>query len=101
MSERTLTENLSNLNTWIRLLLSVLFFFVNSVLRLAVGLVFVGQFLFVLTTGDRNDRLHDLATILTDYIYQIVSYVTYKTDERPFPFNDLPRNARDNVVVDG
>jgi len=101
MSERTLTENLSNLNTWFRLLLSVLFFFVNSVLRLAVGLVFVGQFLFVLTTGDRNHRLHNLATILTDYIYQIVSYVTYKTDERPFPFNDLPRSAQDSVVIDG
>jgi len=97
MAEQNLTENLTNKATWFRLLLAILFFFVNSVLRLVVGLVFVAQFLFVLVTGERNRRLLDFANVLTDYIYQIVAFITFRADERPFPFNDLPRNDRNDV----
>lgn len=95
MSENSLSSNLTNTNTWIRLALSVLFLFVSSLLRIAVVLVFVAQALFVLVKGEKNTRLQSFANVLRDYIYQVISFVTFSSDERPFPFSDLPASTSD------
>jgi len=95
MTENSLSSNLTNANTWVRLALSILFLVLNSFLRIAVVLVFIAQALFVLITGDKNPRLGSFADVLRNYIYQIIGYVTFGSDERPFPFNDLPANTSD------
>lgn len=95
MSDNSSGSNLTNANTWIRVLLSVLFLFVSSLLRLAVVAVFIAQALFVLITGEKNARLQSFASILRNYIYQIIGFVTFSSDERPFPFSDLPAPSSD------
>jgi hypothetical protein len=37
-----------------------------------------------------NPRLVEFAPGLSRYIYEILRYVTYESDERPFPFSDWP-----------
>ena len=46
-----LKDNFLNLDTWLRLLLVVLFFLARAVLLWVVNLIVVAQFLFVLATG--------------------------------------------------
>jgi len=40
-----------------------------------------------LFTAETNKALEQLGQSLATYTYQIVRYLTYNTEERPFPFD--------------
>ena len=48
------------------------------------------QFLWRLVTGNTNSRLLELGEGLSSYAYQILRYLSYGSDKKPFPFNDWP-----------
>ncbi|MGH8512285.1 MAG: DUF4389 domain-containing protein [Gammaproteobacteria bacterium] len=37
-----------------------------------------------------NPRLVDFGQRLSTYIYQLLVYVTFKSDDKPYPFSDWP-----------
>ena len=54
-----------------------------------VGMVVVVLgFLMVLFTGRVNPELRDVGQSLARYIYENIRYLTYNTDDRPFPFGN-------------
>jgi len=55
---------------------------------LAVVVVF--QFLVVLFTGKKNDKVLELGAQLSTYIYQIYRFLTFNSEEHPFPLSDWP-----------
>jgi hypothetical protein len=81
-------EHIKSRTTWLRLLFMVVFVFLYGISRFVVGAVVVLQFFWVLFTGETNERLKTLGQSLATYTYQIVRYLTYNTDSRPFPFDD-------------
>jgi len=83
-------ENVKDSSVWKRLLFMLLFGFLYSVAEVVLVAVVVFQFLFVLFTGNKNDRLLDLGSKISNYIYQVLRYLTYNNDERPYPFSDWP-----------
>jgi hypothetical protein len=87
-------ENVRDSSVWKRLLFMLLFGFLYSVAEVVLVAVVVFQFLFVLFTGNKNDRLLDrlldLGGEISSYIYQVLRYLTYNNDERPYPFSDWP-----------
>lgn len=91
MSENpTEVANTSRRETWIRLLYVILFAVIYSVAELVVGLLVVVQFGFVLLAGERNRKLLEFGGDLSRFIYQILQFVTFNSDEKPFPFADWP-----------
>jgi hypothetical protein len=76
--------------TLLRGLLIILFAIIYSIAELVVGAVVLLQFGFVLITGERNAKLLELGARTSTYIYQILQYVTFNADTRPFPFSDWP-----------
>jgi hypothetical protein len=76
--------------TLIRGLLIILFALIYSIAELVVGAIVLLQFGFVLITGERNAKLLELGARTSAYIYQILQYVTFNSDLRPFPFSDWP-----------
>jgi hypothetical protein len=52
-----------------------------------VTVVVVVKFFHVLFTGETNPRLLELGRSLATYTYQIVEYLTFNTEVRPFPFD--------------
>lgn len=48
------------------------------------------QFVIALINGTPNARLVSFGRSLGTYIKQIVSYLTFASDDRPFPFSDWP-----------
>ena len=48
------------------------------------------QFLWVLIRGETNAQLTGFGQSLATYTYQIVLYLTFSSEERPFPFADWP-----------
>ena len=89
-TETSLQENLKAPSTWLRLLFMVLFLVLWGFSRVVVLAVVVLQFLWVLTRGETNARLAEFGQSLATYTYQIVLYLTFSTEEQPFPFSDWP-----------
>jgi hypothetical protein len=89
-TENSLQENLKAPSTWLRLLFMVLFLVLWGISRVVVLAVVVLQFLWVLTRGETNPQLTGFGQSLATYTYQIVLYLTFSTEERPFPFADWP-----------
>jgi hypothetical protein len=85
-----LKENVRDSSVWKRLLFMLLFGFLYSIAEVVLVTVVVFQFLFVLFTGNKNDKLLDLGGEISNYIYQVLRYLTYNNDERPYPFSDWP-----------
>jgi hypothetical protein len=87
-SERgDIEENLKSRSTWLRLLFMIVLAFIYGLSRIVVGAVVVLQFLWVLFTGETNERMIVFGRSLATYTYQILLYLTYNSDERPFPFD--------------
>ncbi len=79
--------NLKSRSTWLRLLFMIVLGFIYGLSRLVVGAVVVLQFLWVLFTGEPNERMLVFGRSLSTYTCQLLLYLTYNSEERPFPFD--------------
>ena len=82
-----LQKNLTAGSTWMRFLFMVLFAVLYGVSRLVTAVVVIVQFIHVLVTGDTNEQLKTFGHSLAIYSYQVVDYLTFNTETRPFPFD--------------
>jgi hypothetical protein len=82
-----LEQNLRARSTWLRLVFMIVIAICHELARLVGAVVVLFQFLHVLFTGKPNERLKDVGLSLAQYIYQIVEYLTFNTEVRPFPFD--------------
>ena len=90
-------ENIKEHSTWMRGFYIVLFSIIYSVTELVIFLVVLFQFLFVLLTRNTNDKLLTLGLNLSTYVYQILAYMTFNSNERPYPFSDFPDVELDTI----
>jgi len=79
-------KNLKSRATWLRLLFMCIYGLLASLASLVAAVVVVLGFLMVLFTGEVNRELRDLGQGLASYLFQIVRYLTFNTDDKPFPF---------------
>ncbi len=93
-----MTEQTPSKSTWIRILFVALFWVIFHVTQLVVLAVAIGQCLFSLFTGGPNAQLQKLGHDLSRFVQEILAYVTFNSDKRPFPFNDFPNEG---VVIEG
>lgn len=80
-------EHLKSRPTWIRFVFMLVFYVLAGVTSLVTSFVVALGFLWVLFTGERNEQLQKAGAGIASYLYQIVQYLTYNSDERPFPFD--------------
>jgi len=85
-----LRQNLTASETWIRGLFILMFAFLLIVARLVTGAVVVIQFLFTVLTGQTNGNLKNFGASLARYIYSCLLFVTYNSDDKPYPFAQWP-----------
>lgn len=89
-----LEENVKSRSTWLRLLFMIAFGFLYGVSRFVVFAVVVLQFFWLLFTARPNPRLTAAGQSLATYTYQLVCYLTFCSDVRPFPFDaDWPSTS--------
>ena len=83
----SVVDNIKSKSIWLRLFFMLVIALLYSVSRLVVGAVVMLQFFFVLFTGKTNNQLLSFGQALSTYTYQVISYLTFNTEERPFPFD--------------
>lgn len=97
-----LVENVRELSGWVRVLF-VIFFIV--VLHLIIGplivLLALAQGLFVVFTTKPNENLAGFGALLVTYVAQILNFVTFNSESRPFPFSDFPGGQVEPAEVAG
>ena len=86
MTKKTLMSG----ETWIRLAYMLLFILLLMAARLIITLVVVVQFLVVLVSGSDNENLRNLGQGLGKWVYQCVMFLTFNSDNKPFPFDEWP-----------
>ena len=88
--DEDLKQHVRDSNAWTRLLFMLLFTVFYGVAEMVLTAVVVFQFLVVLFTGGRNARVLSLGASLSTYAYQVFRFLTYNSEQRPFPFADWP-----------
>ena len=86
-----MTEQYQGQTGWQRVLFVALFWIVFYVAQMVVAAVAIGQCIFVLLTNNPNAQLLKFGDSLSKYIHDILRYVTFNSDQRPFPFTDFPK----------
>lgn len=85
-----LKENATSASVWMRGLYIIVF---GVILYFVFGLVWllvIFQFLTKLFTGGVNQQLLRFAAPLSRYVSQTLNFITFQSDERPFPFGPWP-----------
>lgn len=83
----SLEQNVKSKATWMRFFFIVVFAFLYAISRMVLFAVVVLQFFWLLFNGVINEPLRALGQSLATYTYQIVRFLTFNTNVRPFPFD--------------
>ncbi len=86
-------EHIKRTSTWLRGFYIILFAILFYVAEIVISAVVVFQFLHTLLTGKTNRRLLTLGQALSTYAYQILTYISYNSDDQPYPFSAWPKGA--------
>ena len=77
--------------TGMRILLTVLFVVIMRAVEVVLGVIVLFQLVFTLITKRRpGDQVARFANRIITYVVQLLRYLTYQDDQRPFPFSDFP-----------
>jgi hypothetical protein len=90
LNEEDLKKNVKDKDTWLRFLYLVLFgiaFYLSIMLTFAAS---VFQFLAKLFNGSAFAGVAEFGDNLATYQGQVTRYLTFSSDEKPFPFAPFP-----------
>lgn len=87
---KQLRKNLLSGSTWGRGFFMLMYGFICYIAILVTAIVIIFQFGVVLLSGKLNERLLPVGQSLSLYIHQIFNYLTYISDEKPFPLSSWP-----------
>ena len=83
-------ENIQSKSIWMRGLFMLLFMVIWGLAEIVLAAVAVFQFGCVLIVSKPNDNATQLGNVIGQYIFQIAQFVTFNSEEKPFPFAPWP-----------
>ncbi len=92
-------ENVKNVDVWIRGFFIIIFGVILHFLFGIIWLLVIFQFITKVITGNLNQHLSNFSGGLTQFAFQILLYITFQSEERPFPFSPWPGD-KNSVVED-
>ena len=92
MNNEAIKHNLTTPDHWLRALFMVLFVILLEVAGVVMLATIVLQFLFAIISGGPNENLRQLGSQIASYIYQVLQFLIYNTEEKPFPFAEWPED---------
>jgi hypothetical protein len=95
MDADQIKSNLSVSQNWVRILYMILFLIIHSVAKSVVVLIVVTQAILKLFTSELNGALLNFSKNLNFFIFQTLEFLTYQTEEKPFPFSDFPNYEKE------
>jgi len=78
---------------WKRGLFMILFSLLYGVAELVLSMLVFIQFVVVLVTGGANQQLLRLGGSLAVYSREVFAFLTFNTEQQPFPMSDWPQDG--------
>ena len=72
-----------------RILVGIISGIIIGIWKIAVDLVSIFHWFYVIFTGKRNKGIAEFCNLWATQVYRFVRYMTFATNSRPFPFSDL------------
>lgn len=88
--DKSWKQYLASGQSWWRLPFMILFAILFNIIAWLVGFTALFQFIHTLFTGTPNQRVLGFSASLGAYIEQLVDYLIYQTERKPFPFAEWP-----------
>jgi hypothetical protein len=85
--QEQINENLKKIETWKRIAFMLIYAVIDSMVRLILWLVVLLQVAAVLLTGGVNPNILEFGKNLATYHYHILLFLTFSTEQLPFPFS--------------
>lgn len=86
-----IVENLKEPSQWLRIAFMIALAVALYVAGVVLTLLTIAQAVFSLLTGKDNENLRALGKDLSTYVHQILEFLTYNSELKPFP--SLPIRA--------
>ncbi|MBL4819669.1 MAG: DUF4389 domain-containing protein [Gammaproteobacteria bacterium] len=93
-------DNVKQGSTWFRILFILGYCLVLYVVAGVVIVLTLAQALFSVFTGEDNQNLRLLGSSLVEYVSQILNFMTYNSNQRPFPFSPFPESRERSAEVE-
>jgi Domain of unknown function (DUF4389) len=90
VDNQQIKSNLKSPTHWMRLVYMLMFAICLQVASFVMSVLVIVQFIFALLTGSDNRNLRHFGRCLSRYIHQALLFLTYNSEEKPFPFSDWP-----------
>jgi len=100
MNQDQIKANLLSTDFWIRVLFMLIFALVLWALWLVVIVIIVVQTIIVMITSEVNLQLQKLGAVVASYLSQIVSFMVFATEQKPFPFTPFTDASAQTETVE-
>ncbi len=72
-----------------RALFMILFLIISRFIAIAIWFIAIFQFIYALIFGKPNENVLEFTKSLSEYIKQIVAYVSFNTESAPWPLGGI------------
>jgi uncharacterized protein DUF4389 len=86
-------QRLKKNETWQRILYMILFIFIYGISKVLIFAIMLFQFITIVLKGKTNEQLLKFSQSLSTFIYQIMIFLTFVSEQRPFPFSAWPNGV--------
>jgi len=77
---------------WMRIVVGIISGIILEIWKVIIQVLGVVHWIIVVFSGKRNKGIADFSEIWNTQMYIYLRYMTFVTNERPFPFGDLGKN---------
>lgn len=81
-------RNILSPSQWVRILFMAVYAVAWWILTFVIAAIVVLQTLICLVTGRDNENLREVGQKLADYFHEILLFLVYETDRKPWPFEN-------------
>ena len=93
MDNEAIKRNALSVAAWIRIFFVGVFLLFGYIALYVLLLICLLQAVMVLLTGSPHQNVRDFVVQFNRYLHQIVAFVTYDSEVRPFPFSPWPEGG--------
>lgn len=77
---------------WMRIPVGIVSGIIIKVWAYLIGIFFIVNFIYKIITGKRLDELAKMSETWNTQNYYFIRYMTFASNERPFPFEELKKD---------
>ena len=87
---QTFLDTIKTNTFWVRLVLMVIYAIILDIALSLLLLLILVQWVYRLFAGEVQAGLYGFNASLKNFLLDIMNYLLYQTEQRPFPFSDWP-----------